>query len=402
MNNATTIEDLLEITAGLRQASKIQIASSDITIVHSIARQVFKGTALTDRQYNLMKEKLSNYKDQFSSLDCDFEVAIEQLRQPLRKIDRSKYIKICTSEDEILLKGIDHKQKWIKIRFPFKKSIIVDIQNIAHMCENYVHTKGSHEHFFELTDIYIKKILDVFLNKDFEIDKQLVERYNDIQKIAENKFDYLPHFNGNKLINCDERILQNLESEITNISKQNFVKIADRHIRHGYFVDCPKPKNLIEEIAFRDNIVFHSDPKVIDQKFVLTELYHLDRFPLLVLLDEENAETQLHSVYSFFRDLIPAESQSVLFRQEGSTGFNEFVREKNLNNWVDSTTKIVYINTKKIPKIILSTDWKPITSFSFTSTLSRDVYAFINFYADLQIFHETHMSPFRRYSKLYG
>lgn len=397
-----TIEDLLEAVAGLKQISKINIESSDMTIMHSVARQVFKGAALTDRQFALMQEKLFKYKDQFTALEYDFDFAIDQLRQPLREIDRSKYIKICEDEDKIPLTGIDDQLQWIKIRFPFKKSIIIDIQNLSNKCQNYHHSKGSHEHFFSLTDLNIKKILDVFLNKEFEIDKQLIERYNAIQEVVENKFSFLPYFNGNEFINCDERLLQNLKLEITDISKQNFIKIADRHIRHGYFVNCPEPRNLIEKIAFRNETMMHVDSKLIDQKFVLTELYHLDRFPLLVLLDEENAETQLHSLYSFFRDLIPAKSQSVLFRQDGSTGFNEFVKEKNLNNWVDNTTKIVYINTKKIPKILLSTDWKPITTFSFTSTLSKEVYAFINFYADLQIFHETEISPFRRHSKLYG
>jgi len=174
MNSIATIEDLLEAAAGMSQHPKIQLDKEDITIMHSIARQVFKGTALTDRQFALMQEKLSKYKTQFINIDCDFDYAVEQLRQPLREIDRSKYIKICNpSEDEIPLKGIDDQLQWIKIRFPFKKSIIMDVQNLSTKCEHYQHSKGSHEHFFSLTDLNIKNILDIFLDKEFKIDKEL-------------------------------------------------------------------------------------------------------------------------------------------------------------------------------------------------------------------------------------
>jgi len=402
MNSIATIEDLLEAAAGMSQHFKIQLESTDITIMHSIARQVFKGTALTDRQFALMQEKLSKYKDQFINSECDFDYAVEQLRQPLREIDRSKYIKICKDNDEIPLKGIDDQLQWIKIRFPFKKSIIIDIQSLSNKCEHYHHSKGSHEHFFSLTDLNIKKILDIFLDKEFKIDKELILRYNAIQEIVNNKLSYIPYFDGDNLVNCHKDIHDNLIKEINEISSENFLQVADRQLRHGYFVECPTPTTLAEKIAFRKEQIFHSNPNDNDLKFILSEIYNLDRFPLLVLLEEHKADTQLHAIQTFFRDLIPSEVQSVLFRQSGSTDFNDYVKERNLNNWVDNNTKIVYINTKKIPKILLNDDWKPITTFSFTSTVSKEINAFINFYTDLQIFHETDISPFRRYSRLYG
>ena len=66
-NVANTIEDLLEILAGLQGQGQIQIDPNDATIMHSVARQTFKGTALTDRQYNLMKEKDFNVPEKWSN-----------------------------------------------------------------------------------------------------------------------------------------------------------------------------------------------------------------------------------------------------------------------------------------------------------------------------------------------
>lgn len=400
MNNITTIEDCLELAAGLQLGPKIHLNSSDITIMFSIARQVFKGTALTDRQFSLMKEKLTTYKDQFENIDCDFDYAIEQLRQPLRSIDRSKYIKICKGEDEIPLRNFENNVQWFKVRFPFKKSLIMIIQEISTL-EGYFHQKGSHEHFFELTDKNINRVIGKFHDKGFDIDKDLIDRYNEIQEVLANKNDYIPYFDGNDLKNCSDTLKNNLLKDVKEISKNNFVKIVDRHIRHGYIVNTPLPTSILEKIAFRQKPLFHSDPREINLDFVLETIYDLDRFPLLVTLEEDDSLSQIYKIYNYFRDLIPAQAQSVLFRLDGQNDFNDYVKEKNLNNWVDESTKIVYINTKTFPKILLKNKWKPITLFSFTSSISREISAYVNFNADLQIMHENEISPFRKYSRLY-
>jgi hypothetical protein len=93
-NVANTLEDLLEILAGLQGQAKIQIESSDHNLLFSMARQVFKGTGLTDRQYELAKEKLLKYKEQFTALDYNFDMSLEKLRLPLRQLDRSRWMKI--------------------------------------------------------------------------------------------------------------------------------------------------------------------------------------------------------------------------------------------------------------------------------------------------------------------
>ena len=162
MINVTTIEDLLECSANLRKAPPIKLDVSDMTIMHSIARQVFKGTALTDRQLALMQEKLTHYKDQFINLEIDFDFAIDQLRQPLRHIDRSKYIKIV--------------EDWIVVRFPFRKTEIVLVQEAATRAgDGYHHQKGSHKHSFEFTECNVINLLDRFTNKEFVIDEELLE-----------------------------------------------------------------------------------------------------------------------------------------------------------------------------------------------------------------------------------
>ena len=386
MNNVANIEDLLEIAAGFHILPKIKLETTDMTIMHSIGRQVFKGTALTDRQFALMQEKLNYYKDQFINLDLDFDFAVTQLRQPLREIDRSKYIKV-----------VNDNEAWIKIRFPFKKSLIMLVQEISYKCENYKHTKGSHEHFFLLNDYNIYKIISQFQNKEFIIDEYLIDRYNKIKTIIDNKNDYIPYFDGEKINNLLPSATDLLKEEITEISKDNRLQVIDRSLRYGFLSpNKSTPTNVLEKIAFRSSSSLHIKPSELDLQQVLIALYELNRFPAVILLTEKDALIQLDSIYKIMRDLIPQNQQSVLFRKEGQDDFNTYVKDKNLNNWVDKDTKIVYITNKKVPKVLLKSNWNPITSLVFDSFTSKETSTYISHLADLNISYEEELSPFKR------
>ena len=106
---------------------------------------------------------------------------------------------------------------------------------------------------------------------------------------------------------------------------------------------------------------------------------------------------------TYYRDMVDASNQSVLFRlEEKNAGFNQLVKDRKLNNWVDKTTKIVYISKDKLPKLLVSGEWKPQTVFSFSSQLDRIVDTYIKFHCDLVVWREDTVSPFREYSRLYG
>ena len=60
-----TVEDYLEVLGGLQGNHKIKIQSEDCTILYSIARQVFRGKAFTDRQLDVVLLKLNFYQKRF-------------------------------------------------------------------------------------------------------------------------------------------------------------------------------------------------------------------------------------------------------------------------------------------------------------------------------------------------
>ena len=387
------IEDCLEHLAGMRESSvKFTIEQTDFTIVNSIARQVFKGTALTDRQFALMQEKLVAYKAQFVEAGVEnLEDLLQRTRQPLRQIDRSKYIK-C-------------QDNTIVIRFPFNKTDICYIHEFAGTAEGYHHQKGTHIHYFEYDERNVLNLLDRFTKKDFVIDEELIEVYTAAKAIHSSPQEYLSGIVNNKLVNINPALDTVIQHEVGKLSNSTFAKFIDRRFRYALdYVELPSAStSLAHSIISRKEVTYNSRPSAESTSDILTALWDLDRFPLLVVLDAANAEEQLHELANYYRDMINPEEQSVLFRlDDAEAGFNQLVKDRKLNNWVDSTTKVVYISKSKLPKLLVNNEWKPGATFSFTSSMDRFVDSYVSFNCDLIVYREEHMSPMRRHSKYYG
>jgi hypothetical protein len=394
-----TIEDVLETLAGFTSAQhNIEIVKEEYTIINSIARQVFRGTALTDRQFSLMNEKLVKYDPHFidagmpSILD-----SLNELRKPLRTIDRSKYIKLVDASDVDSTKTDIDSNKYIAVRFPFKKSDIMLINEIARI-DGYYHNKGSHIHYFAFEESYLLHVGDKFFRKDFDIDDILKEKYEQIKEIESRPNDYLPFVQDNKVMNIKDSLKEIIEEETNN----NLLKVYDRRFRY-----CMKninieivPTSIEEYIASRKDAYYHSKPSLQSVSDILYGLYNLDRFPLLVVLDNRNLELQLHEVVTFYRDLIPSEQQSVLFRDEDvDSSINYLIKRRKLNNWVDKHTKVVYINSNKLPKVLLEADWTPNCTFAYNSNNNKNVQFYMNNTCDLIVHREETISPFVRMYK---
>lgn len=400
-NTAYTIEDLLEILAGLKQSAKFQINPSDSTIMNSVARQVFKGTALTDRQHALMKEKLQNYRDQFTSLEYDFDSAIEKLRNPLRQIDRSKYIKIVTTAEvygeNTPYESSKENLKWIKIRFPFSKKDIVKVESVAFKNrKTYYHPKGSHEHFFVLNELNVYNVLKEFENKEFKIDEELKTIYNECCSIMDSTKSYVPYYQDGKFVNLNQT-----QKDYISLKNLNQTQIIDRKSLLGYEVysDLQSSDDVLSLVLQRKEADVCIKPSLYNISDIVKTVVELDRYPLLVVLEELKAQDQIIDIFDNFKYVVSPEQQCVLFRQDGKTEFNHFVREKKLNNWLDKNTKIVYISNTNLPKLLIKENFNPIAALLFDNTLNTFVHSYIKNSCDLILNYAEVLSPYRnRYS----
>ena len=209
-----------------------------------------------------MKDKLLNYKQQFESQDViGFERALGKLRHPLRKIDRSKYIRILDTADVFENKPYESykgNSKWIQIRFPFNKKTITKLETIAHKYrKKYYHERGTHSHHFELTENIVFDVVNEFKDSNFEIQKEILDFYSKIESIKSNPTNFVPMYKDNSFFNISDKIKKQIEKELNN----DHTKIIDRRFRYAIETDVLINANgLMADILNRTESAVLSKP----------------------------------------------------------------------------------------------------------------------------------------------
>lgn len=376
------IEDYLQ-----HYVEQIGVTDSNKQILESINRHCNKGTALTDRQYELVKSKL------LEVAELELFTGDEPTRLPLREIDRSKYIKIVNDFVDVRVSNTKSTSKCIEIRFPFSKKTIISLQDIADTHKsNYYHKKGSHQHFFKLTPLVILDIVEEFCKKDFEIDDELIDMYKEVKFIKSNPKQYVPGFWFNEFLN--------FKKDINQLTKELLpFQLLDRKRQLGIeYITSEVPSGLTGEICNRELASTIVSTEVYSVNDIILSIDKLNRFPLLVLLDTGEELEQISQVYNSIKHLVSDKMQSVLTRVDSQLGynFNDFVKNNQLNNWLDNDTKVVYISKNKLPKLLLKESWKPQCVLSLTSLReTRLISTYVNDVCDLIIAHDTHQSLWR-------
>jgi hypothetical protein len=402
-----TIEDCLELLCGFKGSYNFSIDSSDHTILMSVCRQVIKGTALTDRQYYMLQQKLITYEQQFifAGIDNLLE-CINTLRIPLRSIDRSKWIKIVDSPHPTETS----QHKYFAVRFPFSKSNIMLIEDIAVSARsknNYYHSSGSHTHYFTLTEKNVYDVISVFQNKQFEIEPQLHDWYNKISTIKNNPDNSIPGVYSLKLKNLHSSAVNYMISSIGEPNITNLAIYKDRSkqfgLQHFDQVDINKSiyslTTLSQKIVQRSSnqILINSNTYLFDR--VAESLLELYRYPILVCLNDSTDYDSLKTVNQSYRNIFSPDDSCVLYRKDNTSvdniSFNQYIKDNNINNPLALNSKIVYTSINKVTKLLLKSNWKPaaILMMGSVKPSSHLLLSYIK-ESDLVIHYDTDVSPF--------
>mgnify|MGYP003640838994 CR=1 FL=1 len=394
-----TLEDCLEMLVGIADQGNgnFKILSTDYTILSSIGRQVFKGIALTDRQCDVVKSKLSDtYRIQFDTVE-NFDTVINTLRMPLRIIDRSHWVKV--------IKKLDGSFR-IGVRFPFSKRYITLMEKLAWgNRKGYHHEKGSHLHEFTITEVNIEQVISAVKDKPlFIIQRELLDAYKKINDIIDKPYNYIPGVYKLELKNLPNRTIEYIVSDIGDPHDTELFKFKDNSIKYGLeYFDQPDLDNSINQLSpltqkiirRTSNLVF-VDKNKWSMNAITAALLELDRFPLLIVLGEEQAYDELVQTHNEIFGFIKTSEISVMFRVDNNENsnhpFNQYVKNKHINNKIGKRTKVVYISNTKYPKPVMTSDWKPSTVLYMGSQRNSKVDG-ITFESDLVIHYDTDVTP---------
>jgi len=376
-----TVEDILSLVVSVNDA----VLPTDKGILTSIDRQVKRGAALTDRQHDLVKTKLLSYKDFLFSVGItDLQEKLDVLKYPLRFVDRSKSVVL--------------NNDLIEVKFPFNKKTIVTLDSVVQKCKRfYSHEKGSSIHKFKLNEVTVNEVVSAFQHKNFYIDPNVSKFYEKIKEIKMNKESVLPGIYNNKLTNFKKSALDLMNLELGPLTSQNLIKFYDRRRRYGItdINGTVYQNTLTETIAYREETEIAVNPEIHSLDSIVDAIIQLERFPILVLIDSDNPLHDVAKIYNAFRDVVPNEEQTVLFRVDNSENYNlnNFIHDNKINNWLDTSTKIVYINKNKLPKLLLRSNWQPMATLALSSYRANShVTTYIKDVCDLIVYHDKSMS----------
>ena len=265
---ALNTEDCLEIVAGISELkyssdpnlSTIQnfkLHEDNANIMFSIAKQVFRGTALTAKQYSLVKKLLVEYYvDQFCAHEIDLHEAVEKLRYPLRKIDSSHWIKIQEMKGDTM----------IAMRFPFSKKIIKHVEELKNKNDkDYFYEK--HTHFFPIKEKYIWKIVNIankFQDAKFDIEPKILELYKQLEVFEANPNDHIPGIYNFKIKNYPQSGLDICLDELGEPNYRNLFQYYDRRKFYAlnYFDEAAVQQSIADQSELTKKIVYRKESLV--------------------------------------------------------------------------------------------------------------------------------------------
>lgn len=378
MKHQYSIEDCLEMLVGHTNApgctwrdKPFSLAPENRKVLFSIGTQVFRGKALTEKQHELVKKLLLEwYAEQFDNVGITISRHVDILRSAYRIVDKSHWVK----------KTVDMDTTYISIRFPFNTQAIDHITSLKHVAGNatkHDYVYKDHTHSFKYNEINIFKVVNIaknFSKTAFEFDQEVLDDYNTIAEYENNKGSYIPGIYNFEYKNIPDKLKLYLTNKYGTPTVENITELWDKRRMYGlshFDTFDQKPcSSLTQKLLNRKFANVQVRPSVWTTNQVFESILQMNRFPLIVFINTEQALDELSEVWQTIKGFIDSKDVSVMFRldNQNNNEFNQFIKDKSLNNSVTDTTKVVIVSRRKIPKPLLKSDWKPQALFTFGSS----------------------------------
>jgi hypothetical protein len=230
-----------------------------------------------------------------------------------------------------------------------------------------------------------------------------------LDEMNSNKCNYVPGIYDLELKNLSNRAVSFMISDVGAPCIDNLALYKDRQQKYGlHYFDKSDLDNSINRLSHLGQKIVNRNSRTVlvnSEKYTihnLTEsILQLDRFPLLVVLPEAEPLNDLVTVHESLCGFIDPSECTVMFRLSNSSdsNFNDYIKNNNLNSKLDKNTKVVYINTNKIPKPLITSECIPSTVL-FTQSLrvNPKLDQYLKQF-DLAIHYDNNVSQFARFQK---
>jgi hypothetical protein len=238
------------------------------------------------------------------------------------------------------------------------------------MHKNKGYDKANKTHYISLNEKNLYKIVQNFKQANFEIQQELLDTYDMLENMNNNKDKYMPGIYQMKLQNLHNKAIEYAISSIGEPDVDNLALYKDRQQLLGiqHFDDADLQQSLKNLQPLTKRIIQRTQTQIFINKNefttnnVVESLLELHRFPLLVVVNKDDPLDGVHCITRAFNNIFDYKDFSVLFREENSSPegreFNNYVKQNYLNNSLAISSKIVYINNNKLPKPLVQSEWQ--------------------------------------------
>ena len=199
----TTIEDvILHIYDRMNGYDRKALPPRDRSILFSMGSQLKKPLALTEKQASLALKIINENKHLYDKIENLSQLLEAPLyKYPFRSIDSARRIFIT---DEIKIHNTKFNFPLICVKFPFDHNLNKLLDKIPGRKTYSIEHRA---HCYKLTEENIRSIMTLFRDKEFIIEPQIQEWYEEIINITQHPIEHVPSViienNQVKILNCD-------------------------------------------------------------------------------------------------------------------------------------------------------------------------------------------------------
>lgn len=340
--------------------------SRDSKVLRSLASAILGPRFITDNQSRLLLKIFKEHQLKFKEFETELELVLEAptWSKLFRPVDTTKKLYINTASDGIPL---------LTIEFAFSSALRKLLSANTNKLDNLIQVAPGRVYQADLTEKNIVILVDLLGPLNFEIEEKIQDFHKIIKSWSEteirNQFllTTITNTNFQKQITADLGINTPLDDNVIN----------DRSNRYHYFTEKSgkNPENLTEKIAARSSVKYWVDKKEISLDEIIQSVSELKRFPMLVVFDVYDPKKCLEEMRNLEASLENNRIYNdvgIYFRLDNNPigkEFNQLIADKGYNAQLDSNTKVVGVQSGKIPKFLLKTDWKPMSVISIGNQL---------------------------------
>jgi hypothetical protein len=345
---------------------KTRISKRDFNTLTSLATAISRPSFITEKQGHLLVKLLKeNYKK--------LELFTEQINSAIQVPEWSKNFRHIEQIQKLKIEMDSDSESYISIEFTFNAQIKKVLNSLAKSIEGSITVINGKNYQAELTEKNIVLIVDALAPFDFEIDEKIQNFHGIIKSWSKNNFENqflisnIENKNFHNAITVDLGIETSIDQNIIN----------DRSMRYQYFLENPKilGENLVEYIANRPRTRLWVDMAHHSLLDIFESLKKLKRLPVLIVFENWDETKSLNHLEILDNSLEKSGLDThvgIYFRlpnTETGAEFNQLIKNKSYNHPLDQSTEIAVVQSGKIPKFFLKSNWQPMSVIALNTKM---------------------------------